>query len=163
ATGAVSSFFACLIGGDGTPATCGCAGTVGAGGVAVGVGVVVTGCGAAVGVEGVGAAALGVVGGGAGAGVDFFLPQSAPRSRDAAPACRWHAGRDPARARARRDAGVRGVCRRRDRAADGGAPAGRRCRTRVADDRCAAVRARRARERDDGGLGRAWAPALVRL
>src|SRR4051794_20287502 len=77
ATGAASSFFACLIGGDGTPATAGCAGIVGAGGgAAVGAACVVV-AGAGVGVDGVGAGA-GVVAAGAGAA---FLPQSAFRSR----------------------------------------------------------------------------------
>src|SRR4051794_23409554 len=80
ATGAESSFFAPAMGGDGTPATFGCAGTLGAGVVAVAAGAGVVAAGAGVGVEGVGAA-LGVVGVGAGAGAAAgFLPQSAPRS-----------------------------------------------------------------------------------
>src|SRR3954452_8093683 len=86
AAGAVSSFFASLIGGEGTPLTVGWSAAGGAGG-AVAVAAVVVVAGTGVGVEGTGADALGVadvdVGGGAGAAgaADCFLPQSPPRSR----------------------------------------------------------------------------------
>src|SRR6478736_6690909 len=74
ATGALSSFLAAPVGGEGTFATAGCAGAGGAG--------VVVAAGAGVGVDGVGAAAAGWVGVGAGAAAAAgFLPQSAFRSR----------------------------------------------------------------------------------
>src|SRR4051794_2945960 len=87
AAGAVSSFFASLIGGEGTPLTVGWSAAGGAGGGADAAGEVAVG-GTGVGVEGTGADALGVgvadvgVGGAAGvAAATCFLPQSAPRSR----------------------------------------------------------------------------------